>query len=969
MNKFKQMKRLIACVLLLCCFSALFVSCTEKVSVRENTYPVYEKYYDIPGITEQDIAAINALREEYKSFRFAMNTSNEAFVSIDGTIGGFSSLLCDWLTDLFDIPFIIEIAEKAALTEGLDSGEIDFTGTLSATEENLEKYLMTDAIAERTFKSFRLAGSEPIANIRSMRILKYAFLKDSDAITYVSENSDKLFVTTYVDNYETAVALLRNGTVDAFFDVSSAEAAFDAYTDIEGTQFYPHLYTSVSLATADPRLEPVISIVQSYLKHGALYHLTNLYNEGEDEYFRNKLLSQLTDEELSYLKTHNSVRYAAEFDNYPVSFYNDTEMEWQGISHDVLKEISSLTGLRFETFNSPGVVWSELLDMLESGQVSFVTELIPSADRIWKFLWPEDAYCTDSFALISLTEKETIRMNQMWYSTIAVPTGSAYEEALDKWFPNHPDTLRYDSMVDCYLALEEGRADFVMASRNSMLSMTNYSEKPGFRINILFDNEYESAFGFNNDERVLCSIVSKAQKLVNTENITETWKHRVFDYRAKMISARIPYLAGLAVLLLIVLVLVVLMLVRNSRTGKSLEMLVARRTHELEIQTEAAQAASRSKSEFLSRMSHEIRTPLNAIIGMAHISRQVPEVPPKAREANNEIITASQHLLGLLNDILDMAKIESGKFSLMKEPFKLLPAMNEVSEIIAQRSRQTKTPFLPNFYGIDDICVSGDKLRLKQVLINLLGNAVKFTDEGGLVTLLVRKRGETHNDITLEFVVEDTGIGMTDEQLSKLFVAFEQTDDSISVKYGGTGLGLAISQSMVGEMGGKVEVDSTPGVGSRFWFSLTMQKAEMPPEDAPDDGELDLSGINILLAEDVEINQIICIELLSGTGASIDEAENGEIALEKFVASAPGFYDLVFMDIQMPNMNGYETTMALRALDRDDAKTVPVIAMTANAYNEDIERALQSGMNAHIAKPLDVAVMRATIMRTLQKNK
>ena len=963
------MRRLISCLLLLCCMMSLCVSCVQEEIVAEAEHPVFEKYYDIPGVTAQEIAAVDALRAEFGGFKYGMINSTEAFANSDGSIGGFSSLFCQWLTELFDIPFNAEIIEREQLDAKLQSNEISFTGELTKTDDNLAKYYMTDTIAEHTFKSFRLLGAESLSNVGSMRILKFAFLRGSDAVAYVTKNVEKTFVTTYVENYDTAVALLRDGTIDAFFEVGTAEAAFDIYKDVEATQFYPHLYTTVSLATADAKLRPIIDIVQKYLDAGAMYHLTMLYNEGADEYLRSKLFSQLTEDERDYIKTHSHVKFAAEYDNYPASFYNETELEWQGIAHDVLADISSLTGLEFEVANGTDVVWSDLIDMLEQGEVSFITELIPSADRRWRFIWPEDSYSVDSYALISLTERENIRVNQILYSTIAIPAGTAYEEAFDKWFPEHRSTLRFDAMDDCYLALEEGTADFVLASRNSMLSMTNYSEKPGFRINILFDNEYESTFGFNRSEALLCSIISKAQKLVNTKSITETWEHRVFDYRAKMTSAQIPYLIGLAVLLLAVLVLVFIIFLRNSRAGKRLERLVSQRTNELEIQTDAAKAASRAKSDFLSRMSHEIRTPLNAIIGMAHISRQVPEVPVKARDANSEIITASQHLLGLLNDILDMAKIESGKFTLVSEPFELLPAMNEVAEIISQRSRENDTPFNPYFEGIDEICAVGDKLRLKQVLINLLGNAVKFTDSNGTVALYVRKTDETDKTVTLEFVIEDTGIGMKEEQLSKLFIAFEQTDNSISVKYGGTGLGLAISQSMVLEMGGKIEVSSTFGRGSRFWFTLTLPKSEATPVSEEDNGGLDLRGKTILLAEDIEINRIICIELLSDTGAIIEEAENGAVAVDMFASSEIGYYGLVLMDIQMPNMNGYDAAQAIRALERADANIVPIIAMTANAYNEDIENALKSGMNAHIAKPLDISVMRSTIRKVLLKNR
>jgi signal transduction histidine kinase len=402
------------------------------------------------------------------------------------------------------------------------------------------------------------------------------------------------------------------------------------------------------------------------------------------------------------------------------------------------------------------------------------------------------------------------------------------------------------------------------------------------------------------------------------------------------------------------------MTVKLRDSSKHLEDTVRERTRELEIQTAAAQVASRAKGEFLARMSHEIRTPLNAIIGMTQIARKT-----KSREKVNssleEIATASSHLLDILNDILDMSKIESGKFALINEIFFLKTAMKEVTNIIRLRCADKHITLVTDFDTLPAAGVRGDRLRLKQVLINLLGNAVKFTPEGGKIEFSASAGGQSDTHITINFAVRDTGIGMNEEQLAKVFKAFEQGDNTISVHYGGTGLGLAISKSLVEMMGGDIIVQSKPGEGSTFTFTAKLEKTEEVFTDEAEKVEEapDLSGKRILLAEDVEINRLILRELLMETRVSIDEADDGNDVLEKFIASPPNYYDLVFMDIQMPKMDGYEAARRIRALERPDAAEVPIIAITANAYREDIQRALDAGMNGHIAKPINLqAVMR-----------
>jgi len=411
-------------------------------------------------------------------------------------------------------------------------------------------------------------------------------------------------------------------------------------------------------------------------------------------------------------------------------------------------------------------------------------------------------------------------------------------------------------------------------------------------------------------------------------------------------------------------------LIRNRQMGKRLERTVDERTQELrartaevEVQTRTAEIASKAKSEFLARMSHEIRTPLNAIIGMTRLALKTGQ-NENTTHSLNVISAASDHLLGILNDVLDMAKIESGKFVLSDDAFALRAAMVEVSHIIGQRCDEKNIKLSVNFEDMPDHYVMGDKLRLKQTLINLLGNAVKFTPENGHIHFLVDILSEESSSISCRFTVSDSGIGMTREQMDRLFVAFEHADNKVTARFGGTGLGLAISQNLVGYMGGVIEVHSAPGEGATFTFTLTLQKADAAEDKAGQAEETppDLTGRRILIVDDIDINRVILAETLADTHAEIEEADDGRQALNLFMNSPEYYFDLIFMDMQRPVMDGCQATEALRASGRRDAETVPVVAMTANAYREDIDRALASGMNSHLAKPVNFSAL----MRTLR---
>ena len=372
-----------------------------------------------------------------------------------------------------------------------------------------------------------------------------------------------------------------------------------------------------------------------------------------------------------------------------------------------------------------------------------------------------------------------------------------------------------------------------------------------------------------------------------------------------------------------------------------------------------SEEANTSKSDFLARMSHEMRTPMNAIIGMTEIAKNADD-SEKIAYCLTKISSAASHLLGVINDVLDMSKIEAGKLELSETEFPFAQLIEQVTTVVAVRMEGKKQELVIDVGTNIPERIVADQQRLAQVLTNLLSNATKFTPEGGKIKLIIDKISDSEKVCGLRMVVQDNGIGITKEQQERLFHAFEQADGSISRKYGGTGLGLSISKQIVNLMGGEIWVESEPNKGSRFIFTVYVGKGEaVTVGKVGDDGSTvtNYEGLfrekHILLVEDVEINREIVRFLLEPTLVKIDCAENGKEAVRKFETS-PEKYDLILMDIQMPEMDGYEAAKMIRLLNLPRAKTIPIIAMTANVFREDIEKCITAGMNDHLGKPLDL---------------
>ena len=415
-----------------------------------------------------------------------------------------------------------------------------------------------------------------------------------------------------------------------------------------------------------------------------------------------------------------------------------------------------------------------------------------------------------------------------------------------------------------------------------------------------------------------------------------------------------------------------------------------RREQEADIERTRAEENSKAKSMFLSNMSHDIRTPMNAIIGYVELSQRIRkpcetctrehcehDIPTKLKEYMDKIGASSQHLLALINDILEMSRIESGKMELDYEPDDLVKAIDEAEDMFATQMAGKGIEFVVDTSGVTNRYVHFDKNRLNRVLLNLLSNAYKFTPEDGKISVTLTETEATAEDAAFELRVKDSGIGMTKEFADTVFEAFTRERNSTVSGIQGTGLGMSITKSIIDMMGGAIDVETAPGEGTefiiRFRLALAPELAEKAAREkeaaAQSDGDdtTMFAGKKLLLVDDLDVNREIAKMLLMGSGFEVDTATNGQEAVDAVAAADPGAYSAVLMDIQMPVMNGYEATKAIRALGGERG-LVPILAMTASAFSEDVAKAKSIGMDGHIAKPIDIPQMMQTLSEVVKKS-
>ena len=391
---------------------------------------------------------------------------------------------------------------------------------------------------------------------------------------------------------------------------------------------------------------------------------------------------------------------------------------------------------------------------------------------------------------------------------------------------------------------------------------------------------------------------------------------------------------------------------------------------QLEAKLTVTQESNRAKTEFLSGISHEMRTPLNAIIGLDNMALKEDGLADSTRDYLEKINLSSKHMLGLVNNILDMNSMETGTFAINDEEFALCDAIGQVNVIAETMCKEKDLTYICTLAEDVDGSYIGDEIRLKRILLSLLDNAVKFTDPPGKVELDIKKSLDTDVGTVLVFTVKDTGIGIDEEFLPNVFGVFTREDASATSSYGGTGIGLAVTKNVTNLLGGTITATSIKGVGSSFVVTLPLTPVHTAEDEAAAKTAetVSLEGRRIMVVEDIPVNAEIVMDLLELEGAETEHAENGKIAVDMFTESAAGYYDAILMDLRMPVMDGLTATKRIRSLNREDAKTVPIIALTANAFSSDVRECLDVGMNAHLAKPADSDQLYETLKNEIGKN-
>ena len=675
---------------------------------------------------------------------------------------------------------------------------------------------------------------------------------------------------------------------------------------------------------------------------------------------------QFSDRDLEYVKKRKTITVAVPENWYPFYCKGTSQKNHVGIMVDVLDKIKDFTGLDFSYVYAKN--YSDAVHLVQRGK----------ADILGFFLGDENDAAQLGLALSASyvsANNIIVRNKACSYPTPGL-VGALVES---QRFPSgiSAEKIRsYPGIKEALAAVNSGEADFIYGLSSKMeQDISRYHFTNLAPVTLVND---QSAISFALPTPVDPDLLTVLNKAIN--NLSESERTVIRNRNLESIGVSefsltdFIYANPLQFMFIVMFVLSVLFTALLLAIGARMKATV------IQGNLKRAEAANLAKSEFLSRMSHEIRTPMNGIVGMSTIAMQNIDNTDKIKDCLEKVIMSSKHLLALINDVLDMSKIESGKVELRHESFNFRAFLQDFENLYGEQAKSKGISYETILASDLEVQIIGDSLRLNQVLSNLLSNALKFTPAKGMIKLRVSKTGEDQENVYLRFEVIDTGCGIAEENYDKIFESFEQENVDVTYKYGGTGLGLSIVKRFTGLMGGGIHVTSVQGSGSTFTVDLPFGKIKesgKPTRFSDINGRNDLAkdcyavdydfkGKRILLVEDNELNREIAEELIGVTGASVESAEDGVQAVEMFKESAEGYYDLILMDVQMPHMDGYEATRCIRALGRSDAQKVPIFAMTANAFAEDVQKSREAGMNAHISKPLNIRAVYKQMNRYLQ---
>jgi signal transduction histidine kinase/ActR/RegA family two-component response regulator len=670
----------------------------------------------------------------------------------------------------------------------------------------------------------------------------------------------------------------------------------------------------------------------------------------------------LTPAEQRWLAEHRSQVVLAVETGYAPFVFLDAQGQPTGLAHDYLRLIETKIGASFQQRQFASL--DDIFAQVHAGKVSIVNAVTKTSARAQFLTFTEPFVTVPNVILVRKDRPGPMREDSLAGLTVSLVKSYAVTEYLTgKALGLLPDLVADD--LGALLNVAFGRSDAAVVDLATASYLISQKGIANLRVAGEVGMSIRLAIATPLDQPELHGILQKGLAAIGAAERDEIRQRWLGIAQPSILSDWRFWLALGSVLAIVLSVIAAI-----AAWNRTLRREVQERTAALTVAKEAAEAANRAKSTFLANMSHELRTPMNAIMGMTDLALR-RTTDPKLRDQLTKVSQASRHLLHVINDILDISKIESECMRLEHTAFRIGEVLENLVSLIDHKATRKGLEFRVDLApGLAGLMLVGDALRLGQILLNLAGNALKFTEHGS-ITVCIRLAEENPDDVLLRCEVRDTGIGIAAADRQRLFTAFEQADGSLTRKYGGTGLGLAISKRLAQLMGGEIGVESQPGAGSTFWFTVRLGKTAEPaaapapvalPDMAANRIQARHAGARVLLAEDEPINQEVSQGLLEDVGLAVDVAEDGREALAQAQRNR---YDLVLLDLQMPLLNGVDAARAIRALP-GYAQT-PILAMTANAFDEDRLACLAAGMNDHIGKPVDPDLLYETLLRWLDR--
>ena len=866
----------------------------------------------------------------------------------------FEYVTCDW-SDCF---------------EKLENGEIDIMGAISYTEDRAEEMLFSDEpMGEEKYYLYADLSRADISasDYKTLNGKKVGVLMGTEPEVMLTEWEEKYGLKTEhvnVSNNEDAKQKLANHEIDCFVSLEEsfwAERGISTITRVGESGIY------YAINKNRPDIKEELDNAMRALDEAAPFYTADLYKR----YFSLDYIPILTGEEKAWLKEHGAIKMGFLTSDSGVSTFDPATGEFTGVITDYIQFAADCLGNQELEFQLVGYDSKEAeLDALKSGEIDMIFHFdqSPNLAEEYHFACTNTTWTSN---LMAVTNQQHFNENNV--NRIAVPQNKlSLKKYLAFYYPQW-EIVDCDTQEDAVKLVKDGQADCFVTG---ISSENKYSKKYSF-YSVPLLNPVKSCFAVNSGNRSLLSILNKTIKAMPVNMLAGALAMYKSSARKVTLSDFIKDNFFMALLVssiaVAAILLTILKLLRKARKAEAAARKAASDTQELnaklQVAVEKAESANHAKSTFLFNMSHDIRTPMNAIIGYADLASRHLDDPAKLKNYMENIQVCGQNLLILLNNVLDLARIENDKTEMeysvsdIEKDFRNCVAMfRNQADSKGQTLMVTTQLQYPYIYA--------DIPHLTEICTNLVSNAVKYTGAGGTIRCNVtQKPGEKEGWCDTVVTVADNGIGMSQEFQKHIFEPFERERTSTVSKVEGSGIGMGIVKKLVGLMGGTVAVESRIGVGSTFTVTIpcriasedeTQAKRETNPSD-----QKCLCGTRILLTEDNDLNAEIAVELLQEEGCTVDRAKDGVECVDMLEKAANGTYQLILMDIQMPVMNGYDAARKIRGLDDPQKANIPIIAMTANAFTEDRQVALDAGMNDHIAKPINMNVLVPTLRKYL----